>query len=197
MRWFGLLCAVFMSSPVVQADDMEVATFAGGCFWCMEHPFDELDGVLSTTSGYVGGFKKNPSYQEVSSGKTGHTEAVQIVFNAEKVSYKTLLAVYWRNSDPTTANRQFCDVGSQYRPGIFYHDAKQKKLAEDSKSALQKNKPFKQAIITEINPVGEFWPAESYHQNYYLKNPVRYRFYRYNCGRDQRLEDLWGKVRHE
>ncbi|MDQ6954743.1 MAG: peptide-methionine (S)-S-oxide reductase MsrA [Mariprofundaceae bacterium] len=197
MRELGILCMMLWVSTMVFANELEKnslekATFAGGCFWCMEHPFDALDGVLSTTSGYVGGFKENPTYQEVSAGETGHTEAVQLVFNPEKVSYETLLGVYWRNSDPTTANRQFCDVGSQYRPGIFYHSEKQRTLAEDSKATLQKNKPFKQSIMTEISPVGTFWPAESYHQNYYLKNPVRYRFYRYNCGRDQRLQELWG-----
>jgi len=191
MRLF-LICMIFIVPNMAFAEKLEKATFAGGCFWCMEHPFDELNGVVSTTSGYVGGFKKHPTYQEVSAGKTGHTEAVQVVFNPEKVSYKELLAVYWHNSDPTTANRQFCDVGSQYRPGIFYADSKQERLATASKERLQKNKPFKQNIVTEISPVGEFWPAELYHQDYYLKNPLRYRFYRYNCGRDQRLEQLWG-----
>lgn len=191
MRLF-LICMIFIVPNMAFAEKLEKATFAGGCFWCMEHPFDELNGVVSTTSGYVGGFKKHPTYQEVSAGKTGHTEAVQVVFNPEKVSYKELLTVYWHNSDPTTANRQFCDVGSQYRPGIFYADSKQKSLATASKETLQKNKPFKQNIVTEISPVGEFWPAELYHQDYYLKNPLRYRFYRYNCGRDQRLEQLWG-----
>lgn len=191
MRLF-LICMMFIVPNIAFADKLEKATFAGGCFWCMEHPFDELNGVVSTTSGYVGGSKKHPTYQQVSAGKTGHTEAVQVVFNPEKVSYKELLTVYWHNSDPTTANRQFCDIGSQYRPGIFYADAKQKSLATASKEALQKNKPFKQDVVTEISPVGEFWPAELYHQDYYLKNPLRYRFYRYNCGRDQRLEQLWG-----
>jgi len=200
MRRFGFICMMFVMPTMTFAGTMEKATFAGGCFWCMEHPFDELDGVVSTTSGYVGGFKKNPTYQQVSAGKTGHTEAVQVVFDPEKVSYETLLNVYWRNTDPTTANRQFCDIGSQYRPGIFYADEAQKKLAEASKEQLQKNKPFEQKIVTEISPVGEFWAAESYHQDYYLKNPLRYRFYRYNCGRDKRLQQLWGsnsEVKHE
>jgi peptide-methionine (S)-S-oxide reductase len=200
MRRFGFICMMFVMPTMTFAGTMEKATFAGGCFWCMEHPFDELDGVVSTTSGYVGGFKKNPTYQQVSAGRTGHTEAVQVVFDPEKVSYETLLNVYWRNTDPTTANRQFCDIGSQYRPGIFYADEAQKKLAEASKEQLQKNKPFEQKIVTEISPVGEFWAAESYHQDYYLKNPLRYRFYRYNCGRDKRLQQLWGsnsEVKHE
>jgi peptide-methionine (S)-S-oxide reductase len=200
MRRFGFICMMFVMPTMTFAGTMEKATFAGGCFWCMEHPFDELDGVVSTTSGYVGGFKKNPTYQQVSAGKTGHTEAVQVVFDPEKVSYETLLNVYWRNTDPTTANRQFCDIGSQYRPGIFYADEAQKKQAEASKEQLQKNKPFEQKIVTEISPVGAFWAAESYHQDYYLKNPLRYRFYRYNCGRDKRLQQLWGsnsEVKHE
>lgn len=168
------------------------ATFAGGCFWCLEHPFDELDGVISTTSGYIGGHKQNPGYQQVSAGITGHTEAVQIVFNPAVVSYLQLLAVYWRNSDPTTANRQFCDIGSQYRPGIFYHSEQQQKLAEASKTELQNNRSFSATIVTEITAADTFWPAEEYHQDYYLKNPLRYTFYRYNCGRDQRLQELWG-----
>jgi len=200
MRRFGFICMMFVMPTMTFAGTMDKATFAGGCFWCMEYPFDELDGVVSTTSGYVGGFKKNPTYQQVSAGKTGHTEAVQVVFDPEKVSYKKLLEVYWRNTDPTTANRQFCDVGSQYRPGVFYADETQKKLAEASKEQLQKNKPFEQKIVTEISPVGAFWAAESYHQDYYLKNPLRYRFYRYNCGRDKRLQQLWGsnsEVKHE
>ncbi len=172
---------------------LETATFAAGCFWCMEHPFDAIDGVISTTSGYTGGHQDNPTYQQVSAGSTGHTEAIQIVFDPAKVSYTQLLDVYWRNSDPTTANRQFCDVGSQYRPGIFYHDQKQHTAAEASKQAIVENKQFSQDIVTEISPATTFWPAEDYHQNYYLKNPIRYKFYRYNCGRDQRLEQLWGK----
>jgi len=192
MRQFGFICMMFVLPSMAFAENIEKATFAGGCFWCMEHPFDELDGVISTTSGYAGGFKKHPTYQQVSAGKTGHAEVVQVVFDSEKVSYEKLLSVYWRNTDPTTANRQFCDVGSQYRPAIFYSNESQKALAEASKEQLQKNKPFKQDIVTEISPVGEFWAAESYHQDYYLKNPLRYRFYRYNCGRDQRLQKLWG-----
>jgi len=169
-----------------------VATFAGGCFWCMEPPFDKIDGVISTTSGYTGGQKLNPTYEEVSSGGTGHAEAVQIIYDPNTVSYQQLLKIFWRNVDPTTADRQFCDTGRQYRTAIFYHDEEQKRLAEESKAGLEKNKPFNQAIVTEITPASEFYPAEDYHQNYYQKNPVRYKFYRYNCGRDQRLEELWG-----
>jgi len=170
----------------------ETATFAGGCFWCMEHPFDELEGVLSTTSGYTGGHKDHPTYEEVSSGVTGHTEAIQIRFDPSRITYKKLLDVYWHNTDPTTPNRQFCDVGTQYRPAIFYHSEAQKQAAEASKQKLQQHKPFTQAIVTEIVAAGRFWPAEEYHQNYYLKNPLRYKFYRFNCGRDQRLRQLWG-----
>ena len=169
-----------------------VATFAGGCFWCMEGPFDVLDGVISTTSGYTGGTKKDPTYQEVSAGRTGHTEAVQIVYDPAKVTYEKLLDVFWRNIDPTVANRQFCDSGSQYRSGIFYHNDVQKKAADASKLALDKSKPFKGAIVTEITAATEFYAAEEYHQDYYLKNPVRYRYYRQGCGRDARLKELWG-----
>jgi peptide-methionine (S)-S-oxide reductase len=166
------------------------ATFAGGCFWCMEPPFDKLDGVISTISGYTGGKKKNPTYEEVSSGNTGHAEAVQVTYDPNKITYEKLLEAFWHNVDPLTANRQFCDVGNQYRTAIFYHDENQKRLAEESKKALSKR--FKEPIVTEIVPAGEFYPAEDYHQDYYIKNPLRYKFYRYSCGRDQRLEALWG-----
>ena len=169
-----------------------IATFAGGCFWCMEGPFDALDGVISTTSGYTGGTRKGPSYQEVSSGMTGHAEAVQIVYDPAKVTYEKLLDVFWHNIDPTAKDRQFCDSGSQYRSGIFYHDDTQKKAADVSRAALEKAKPFKGTIVTEITAAGAFYPAEDYHQDYYLKNPVRYRFYRQGCGRDARLKELWG-----
>ena len=168
------------------------ATFAGGCFWCMEHPFDSLEGVISVTSGYTGGTKKNPTYQEVSAGGTGHAESVQIVYDPAKIGYGKLLEVFWHNIDPTTPNRQFCDVGSQYRSAIFYHDEEQKRLAEASKRDLEKTKPFRESVVTEITSASEFYPAEEYHQHYYKKNPVRYKFYRYNCGRDQRLKVLWG-----
>jgi peptide-methionine (S)-S-oxide reductase len=166
------------------------ATFAGGCFWCMEPPYDKLDGVSATISGYAGGKKKNPTYEEVSAGTTGHTEVVQITYDPKKITYETLLDVFWRNIDPLTANRQFCDIGSQYRSAIFYHDESQKKLAEESKKSLGKR--FKEPIVTEIVAYTEFYKAEDYHQDYYVKNPLRYKYYRYNCGRDQRLEALWG-----
>jgi len=166
------------------------ATFAGGCFWCMEPPYDELDGVLSTISGYMGGTKKNPTYEEVSAGRTGHAEVVQVTYDPKKITYSKLLEVFWRNIDPLTPNRQFCDVGSQYRPAIFYHDEAQKRLAQESKKALAKR--FKEPIVTEIVPVSVFYPAEDYHQDYYKKNPIRFKIYKYGCGRDQRLEELWG-----
>jgi len=169
------------------------ATFAGGCFWCMEPPYDKLPGVLSTTSGYMGGKKRSPTYEEVSTGTTGHTEVVQVVYDPAKVSYEKLLEVFWRNIDPTVRDQQFCDVGSQYRTAIFYHDEEQKRLAEASKAALEKSKPFKAPIVTPVQAAGEFWPAEDYHQDYYKKNPVRYKLYRFNCGRDARLEELWGE----
>jgi peptide-methionine (S)-S-oxide reductase len=166
------------------------ATFAGGCFWCMEPPYDELEGVISTISGYTGGTKKNPTYEQVSAGTTGHAEAVQITYDPTKISYEKLLDVFWRNIDPLTANAQFCDSGSQYRSAIFYHDETQKNLAEASKKRLQSR--FKQPIVTEIVRATEFYSAEDYHQDYYKKNPVRYKIYRYGCGRDQRLQKLWG-----
>ena len=193
-RLLLLLGVMIMTTGTATATETETATFAGGCFWCMEHPFDELPGVISTTSGYTGGHQKHPTYQQVSAGTTGHTEAMQVLFDPKRISYEELLHVYWRNSDPTTANRQFCDVGTQYRPAIFYHSEAQKQAAEASKQALMQHKLFNGEIVTEITKATEFWPAEEYHQNYYLKNPVRYKFYRYNCGRDQRLKHLWGET---
>jgi len=173
-----------------------VATFAGGCFWCMEQPFDKLDGVLATTSGYTGGTKTNPTYEEVSSGGTGHTEAVQVLYDPKKISYEKLLDVFWRNVDPTVKDRQFCDVGTQYRTGIFVHNDEQRRAADTSKAAIEKSKPFKDAIVTPIVAATEFWPAEEYHQDYYIKNPVRYGYYRQGCGRDARLKQLWGSAPH-
>jgi len=168
------------------------ATFAGGCFWCMEPPFEALDGVVSVTSGYTGGAKDRPTYEEVSGGGTGHAEAVEIAYDPAKVSYQTLLDVFWHNVDPTTPDRQFCDKGRQYRTAIFYHDDTQKRLAEESKAALERAGRLPGPIVTEIVPAGPFWPAEEYHQDYYEKNPIRYRYYRYGCGRDARLRELWG-----
>ncbi len=182
------------SSSAADSANLAKATFAGGCFWCMEPPFDKLPGVASTTSGYIGGKKLNPTYREVSDGETGHTEAVQIVYDPAKVTYEQLLNVFWRNVDPTVRDQQFCDHGSQYRTGIFVHDDGQKKQAEASRAALMKSKPFKADIVTEITVASTFYPAEDYHQDYYLKNPVKYKFYRFNCGRDARLKELWGEA---
>jgi peptide-methionine (S)-S-oxide reductase len=173
-----------------------VATFAGGCFWCMEAPYDKLDGVLATTSGYMGGTKQNPTYEQVSSGATGHAEAVQVLYDPKKVTYEKLLDVFWHNIDPTVTDRQFCDVGTQYRTAIFVHNDAQRAAAEASKAALEKSKPFKEPIVTPIVTATEFWPAEEYHQNYYLKNPIRYSYYRTGCGRDARLKQLWGASTH-
>ena len=190
-----MLCASASASTV--AVDLHpnaaTATFAGGCFWCMEPPFDKLDGVLSTTSGYIGGRTANPNYEQVSAGRTGHAEAVQVRYDPKKIDYQTLLDVFWRNIDPLAANRQFCDVGDQYRSAVFFHGAEQERLARASKQALEQSGRFKQPIVTELVAAGRFYPAEDYHQDYYTKNPVRYRYYRWNCGRDQRLEELWGK----
>ncbi len=182
------------SSSAAEPANLAKATFAGGCFWCMEPPFDKLPGVVSTTSGYTGGKKLNPTYREVSDGETGHTEAVQIVYDPAKVTYEQLLNVFWRNIDPTVRDQQFCDHGSQYRTGIFTHDGEQKKQADASRAALMKAKPFKADIVTEIVAASTFYPAEDYHQDYYLKNPVKYKFYRFNCGRDARLKELWGEA---
>lgn len=171
------------------------ATLAGGCFWCMEPPFDVLDGVISTTSGYIGGKTKNPTYKEVSAGTTGHTEAVEIVYDPKKVSFEKLLEVFWKNIDPTDKVGQFCDRGSQYRPELFVHDAEQRKIAEASKAAIIKSKPFKADIVVPITEATVFYAAEDYHQDYYKKNPIRYKYYRNGCGRDARLEQLWGKAK--
>jgi len=170
------------------------AIFAGGCFWCVEATFDPLPGVVKTISGYTGGHTKDPTYEQVSAGGTGHAEAVQVIYDPMKIDYKKLLDVFWHNIDPTVSNRQFCDVGDQYRSAIFYTYEEQRRLAEESKAALEQSKPFKEPILTEITAASEFYPAEEYHQGYHRKNPLRYKYYRYSCGRDQRLEQLWGKA---
>jgi peptide-methionine (S)-S-oxide reductase len=172
---------------------LEKASFAGGCFWCMEEAFEKVPGVVSVISGYTGGRAPNPTYEEVSSGGTGHAESVDVVYDPTRVTYEDLLRVFWHNVDPTTPNRQFCDVGEQYRSAIFYRNEEQRRLAEASKQEVERTKTFQQPILTEIVPASEFYPAEDYHQDYYKKNPVRYKFYKYNCGRAQRLEQLWGK----
>ena len=168
-----------------------IATFAGGCFWCVEADFDKVEGVTSTTSGYTGGRNANPTYEEVSRGGTRHAEAVEINYDPSKVSFDKLLDVFWHNIDPLAKDRQFCDHGDQYRSAIFYHDEAQRTLAEASKAEVEKR--FKQPVATQIVPAGPFYKAEEYHQDYYMKNPIRYKFYSFNCGRDARLEELWGK----
>ena len=193
-----VLCIVSLfvgiAAPAYANTDMSLAkaTFAGGCFWCMEKPFDELPGVIDTTSGYTGGTVENPSYSQVSSGGTGHVEAVQITYDPNQVSYETLLAVFWHNIDPVDGRGQFCDKGSQYRSVVFYQDAAQQQAAAASKQALEESNQLSQAIATTIQPASTFYPAEDYHQNYYQTHPVRYQVYRFGCGRDQRLAQLWG-----
>src|SRR5262249_23013786 len=174
-----------------EAQKTATATFAGGCFWCVESDFDKVDGVISTTSGYTGGKTPNPSYHDVSAGVTGHAESVEIVFDPKRVTYEKLLEHFWHTVDPTVKDRQFCDVGSQYRTAIFYHGDAQRRAAEASKAAVEKSKPFPDPIVTEIVAAGPFYPAEDYHQDYYKKNPLRYTYYRNGCGRDARLKQLW------
>jgi peptide-methionine (S)-S-oxide reductase len=186
-----------VSGGRASAEPATIAIFAGGCFWCMEPAFDKLDGVISTVSGYTGGHVKNPAYHQVSAGGTGHAEAVRIEYDPRKVTYERLLTVFWRNIDPTTPGRQFCDYGNQYRSAIFYLDEKQKQAAEASRLALDNGKKLPGAIVTEITAAGQFYPAEERHQDYYLKNPLRYKYYRFNCGRDKRLKELWGDSGHE
>lgn len=168
------------------------AFFAGGCFWCMEEVFEKVAGVTSVTSGYMGGRVENPSYEDVSRGGTGHAEAVEVLYDPAKVSYAKLLDAFWRNVDPVTPNAQFCDHGSQYRSVIFYQTDEQKGLAEESKRTIEQSKRFTQPIVTELAMASQFYPAEDYHQDFYKKNPIRYKFYKYSCGRAQRLDELWG-----
>ena len=196
-----LLCLAFAVPMSAHAADAKAASaaparavFAGGCFWCMEPPYDKVPGVISTTSGYMGGTTKNPTYEQVSSGRTGHAEVVQVLYDPRIVGYDKLLDIFWRNVDPTQRDGQFCDHGSQYRTAIFYYDEEQHRLAEASRAALARTKPFKGEIVTQIEKAGEFYPAETYHQDFYKKNPVRYKFYRTGCGRDARLAELWGKA---
>ncbi len=195
-RFLSLATVVaFVMSISVFPDRLEAsetAILAGGCFWCVEADFDKVEGVISTTSGYTGGHLENPTYKQVSAGGTGHVEAVKIEFDPAKISYSQLLDIFWRTIDPTVKDRQFCDYGSQYRSEIFYLNEEQKALAEKSKAELEKTKPFKEPIVTAITPASTFYPAEEYHQDYHNKNPIRYKYYRWGCGRDKRLEELWG-----
>lgn len=200
LAWIALLT---LAAPAIAAAQAQPgpgakpaaarATFAGGCFWCMEEAFDSVPGVSATVSGYMGGHVKNPTYELVSTARTGHAEVVQVEYDPSKVTYAQLVEIFWRNVDPTQKDAQFCDHGPQYRSGIFYHDEAQKRVAEASRAALQKSKPFRGEIVTEITKAAEFYPAEGYHQNYYLKNPARYKFYKSGCGRAERLQQLWGK----
>jgi len=191
---FSVVTILLLSTFAPAAPKFAKATFAGGCFWCMEPPFDKLQGVISTTSGYAGGNSKDPTYEEVSAGRTGHAETVQVLYDPTKISYSKLLDVFWVNIDPTVKNQQFCDHGPQYRTGIFYHDEEQKRLAEESKKKIEQAGKLPQSIVTEIMPLRDFYPAEEYHQDFYKKNPFRYNSYRIGCGRDRRLEQLWGKA---
>ena len=195
MKAAAPLLALAIGWPVAtlaQADKTGIAIFAGGCFWCVEADFDKVPGVLETISGYSGGKVDNPTYEQVSSNRTGHAEVVRIRFDPAKVSYDQLLAVFWKSIDPTTRDRQFCDSGSPYRTAIYAVDDQQLKAAQASVAALEKSKPFKEPIVTQIEKASRFYPAEDYHQDYYKKNPVRYKYYRASCGRDARLEQLWG-----
>jgi peptide-methionine (S)-S-oxide reductase len=195
-RNVALSLALGVSLPAAMAQSAAAptakATFAGGCFWCVEADFDKVPGVLSTTSGYIGGKVPNPSYEQVAGKGTGHAEAVEILFDPAKVSYEQLLEHFWRTIDPTTKDRQFCDAGSPYRTAIFALDAEQLRVAQASKAALEKSKPFREPVVTEVVLATAFYPAEDYHQNYYKKNPIRYQYYRTTCGRDARLKQLWG-----
>lgn len=200
----GLVVLVSVSAVIAEDGNKPVQThaaktqkaiFAGGCFWCMEAPFEKLPGVISAVSGYTGGTKENPTYEEVSSGGTGHAEAVEITFDPEKISYEELLDVFWMNIDPTAVDRQFVDAGHQYRAAVFYLDDEQKRLAEESREKLQKSGRFTKPVVTEITQASVFYPAEDYHQDYYKKNPIRYKYYRNGSGRDQFLDSLWGKDR--
>jgi peptide-methionine (S)-S-oxide reductase len=193
-RIIYFLLILFVASQSFAQPKLAKATFAGGCFWCMVPPFEKLHGVVSVTSGYAGGEKKNPTYEEVSSGVTGHAESVQVIYDPAKITYSKLLEVYWHNVDPFVKDRQFCDTGNQYRTVIFYHDATQKKLALETKAQIEKM--GKGEVFTQIVPYTIFYPAEEYHQDYYKKNPVEYNLYRTGCRRDARLQELWGTSSH-
>ncbi|WNZ55516.1 peptide-methionine (S)-S-oxide reductase MsrA [Microbulbifer sp. MKSA007] len=192
----SIIALLFLSlasiSLAQDSSNIRTAIFAGGCFWCMEPPFDKVDGVLETTSGYSGGHVKNPTYEQVSSGGTGHAEVVQVKYDANKVSYSDLLNIFWHNVDPFDSGGQFCDRGDQYRAEIFYGNQEEKVLAEESKKKVEAELGKK--VVTQIKPAATIYPAEAYHQDYYQRNPLRYKYYRYRCGRDKRLEEVWGKA---
>ena len=201
-RWaiaYGLAVIAMLAGHLAVAEQpaagpasVAKAYFAGGCFWCMEEAFEKVEGVLSATSGYMGGKVANPSYEEVSAGRTGHAESVEVIYDPSKVSYQKLLDAFWHNVDPVTPNAQFCDHGSQYRSVIFFQTDEEKRASDTSKQAIEQSKRFTEPIVTQIVAASQFYPAEEYHQDFYKKNPIRYKFYKYNCGRAQRLEALWG-----
>ncbi len=189
-----LLATSALNYSIAQADtDKATATLAGGCFWCIESDFEKLDGVIEVVSGYTGGHVDNPSYKQVSAGNTGHIESVIITYDPARLEYKQILDYFFHHIDPTNDKGQFCDIGPQYRPAIFYQDETQRKIAEQSLREIAQNKPFKDSVKVEILKASTFYPAEEYHQDYYRKNPIRYKYYRYSCGRDDRVEELWGK----
>jgi methionine-S-sulfoxide reductase len=189
-----LLATSALNYSIAQADtDKATATLAGGCFWCIESDFEKLDGVIKVVSGYTGGHVDNPSYKQVSAGKTGHIESVIITYDPARLEYRQILDYFFHHIDPTNDKGQFCDIGPQYRPAIFYQDETQQKIAEQSLQEIAQNKPFKDPVKVELLKASNFYPAEEYHQDYYRKNPIRYKYYRYSCGRDDRVEELWGK----
>jgi methionine-S-sulfoxide reductase len=198
VRTFAAMCLLLSVSIAATADQdeqtgTETAILAGGCFWCMEADYEKLDGVLEVVSGYAGGHLEHPTYKQVSSGQSGHLEVVRITYDANKTGYKEILDFFWRHVDPTRDDGQFCDRGSQYRPAIFYQNEKQFESAVSSRNEINASKPFSEPLKVEILKAGKFYPAEEYHQDYYRKNPIRYSFYRFNCGRDARIEQLWGQ----
>ncbi len=191
-----IVCMILAHVPLADttaATPNAKAYFAGGCFWCMEEAFEKVEGVVTVVSGYMGGTVANPSYEEVSAGRTGHAESVEVIYDSTKVTYQKLLDAFWHNVDPLTPNAQFCDHGTQYRSAIFYSSEEEKRQAEESKAAIEQAKKFPAPIVTQLVPAATFYPAEDYHQDYYKKNPLRYKYYKYGCGRANRLETLWGK----
>ena len=191
-----IVCMILANVPLDEtsaASQSGKAYFAGGCFWCMEEAFEKVEGVVTVVSGYMGGTVANPSYEEVSAGRTGHAESVEVIYDSTKVTYQKLLDAFWHNVDPLTPNAQFCDHGTQYRSAIFYSSEEEKRQAEESKAAIEQAKKFPAPIVTQLVPAATFYPAEDYHQDYYKKNPLRYKYYKYGCGRANRLETLWGK----
>ncbi len=189
----GVTLTSWPSKEVHSAPTTAKAYFAGGCFWCMEEAFEKVDGVIAVVSGYMGGTVADPTYEQVSAGQTGHAESIEVTYDPTKVTYRKLLDAFWRNVDPVTSNAQFCDHGNQYRSAVFYTTDEEKQLTEESKSKIEQSKRLPAPIVTQLDKASTFYPAEEYHQDYYKKNPLRYKYYKYSCGRAQRLEALWGK----